>query len=165
VGPPSQAVFTVQDTGSGLATVKVIRHHNAKASISSFSPGTKSPVTTTFTKKVETAGGSAGVKAINEDGTKASCAGFFKTLRPLKVNSQGFTFRKSFDNLVIQNGSPGLTSVTVTVNGSSFSVALTPGETYTQTLTGLAGKNNKMVVEGFGKKASAVVAVWGSLRS
>ncbi len=164
VGPPSQAVFTVKDTGSGLASVKVIRHHDTTGSISSFTPGTKSPVMITFTKKVETAGGNAGVKATNEAGTSASCAGQFKTLKPSRVNSQGFTFRKSFNTLVIKNGSVGLKSVAVTLNGSTFTVVLTPGETFTQTLSGLTGSKNKMVVEGFGKgKTSAVVAVWGSL--
>ena len=166
VGPPSQLVFTAQDSVSGLSTVKVIKHHNSNGSVSSFSPGTTSPVTATFTKKKETAGGTGGIKATNTGNNSVSCVSQFKTVRPLKVNSQGFTFKKAFDNLVIQNGTKGLKSVDVTLNGgTTTTVTLTPGETYTQTLTGLTGPKNKLVVEGFGKGSkAAVVAVWGYLK-
>jgi hypothetical protein len=164
VGPPSQMVFTVQDTGSGLSTVKAARHHNSHYVISGFTPGTTSPVTVTFTKKTETAGGSAGVKATNGIGNSVFCVSQYKTVKPLRVNSQGFTFRKQFDMLVIQNGSPGLNSVQITLNGSTSTVTLTPGETYTQTLAVIKG-NNKMVVQGFGHgKQAAVAAVWGYLK-
>jgi hypothetical protein len=164
VGPPSQMVFTVQDTGSGLATVKAPRHRNSTYAISSFSPGTRSPVTVTFTKKIETAAGSAGVKATNEIGNSVFCVSQYKTVKPTRLNSQGFTFRKQFDTLVIQNGSPGLSSVQITLNGPTSTVSLTPGETYTQALSGLT-KDNKMVVEGFGhSKTAAVAAVWGYLK-
>jgi hypothetical protein len=157
-------VFTVQDTGSGLSTVTVVRHHNSTSTVSGFTPGTTSPVTVTFTKKTETAGGSTGVRATNGIGNSVFCVSQYKTVKPLKVNSQGFTFRKQFDNLVIQNGSPGLNSVQITLNGSTTTVALTPGETYTQTLTGLT-KNNKMVVQGFGPgRQAAVAALWGYLK-
>jgi hypothetical protein len=166
VGHPSQLVFTAQDSVSGLSTVKVIKHHNSTGSVSSFSPGTTSPVTATFTKKKETAGGTGGIKATNTGNNSVSCVGQFKTVKPLKVNTQGFTFKKSFDNLVIQNGTKGLKSVDVTLNGGpTTTVTLSPGETYTQTLTGLTTSKNKLVVEGFGKGTNAAVAaVWGYLK-
>ncbi len=169
--PDAQMSFTVQDSVSGVAAVKVIRHLNSIGSISSFSmgsissftPGTTSPVTATFTKKVQTAGSNAGVKAINEDGVGTSCGGQYKFLRRGRVGTQGFTFRRSYDDLMIQNGSKGLRSVSVTLNGSTFGVVLTAGESFTETLSGLS-KTNTMVVEGFGKaRTSAVVAVWGTL--
>ena len=165
VGPPSQVVFTVQDTGSGLATVKVTRHKNSSSVVSPFSSGSTSPVTVTFTKKTDSIGGTTGVKATNVDGKAVYCAGQYKTVKPLKANSQGFTFPKQFDNFVVQNGTPGLKSVQVTVNGPTSTVSLTPGESYSQTLSGLTGKFNKMVVEGFGKSKNAAVAVvWGYLK-
>jgi hypothetical protein len=163
VGAPSQLVFSVQDSVSGLSAVKVIRHQNSTSAISSFAPGTTSPVTVTFTKKVETSGGGGGVKATNEDDKSVSCVGQYKTVKRLGVNSQGFTFLKSLDNLVIQNGSPGLESVKLTLNGApTTTVTLTPGETYTRTLSGLS-KVNHLVVSGvgIGKRAAAVVALWG----
>jgi sugar lactone lactonase YvrE len=164
VGPPSQMVFTVQDTGSGLATVKAVRHRNSTSVIAPFSPGTTNPVTVTFTKKTETAGGTAGVKATNEIGKSVFCTSQYKTVKPLRVNSQGFTFKKRFNMLVIQNGTPRLTSVQITLNGTTSTVSLTPGETYKRTLSGLT-KSNKMVIEGFGRThAVAVAAVWGYLK-
>ena len=165
VGPPSQLVFTAQDATSGLSTITVIRHHNSTGSISSFSLGTTSPVTATFTKKTETAGGTGGIKATNTDGNSVSCAAQFKTVKPLRVNTQGFTFQKNLDNLVIQNGTKGLKSVQVTLNeGTTTTIALTPGEIYTQPLAGLT-KSNHLVVEGFGgTRQAAVVALWGYLK-
>jgi hypothetical protein len=157
-------VFTVQDTGSGLATVKAVRHRNSTSVIAPFSPGTTNPVTVTFTKKTETAGGTAGVKATNEIGKSVFCTSQYKTVKPLRVNSQGFTFKKRFNMLVIQNGTPRLTSVQITLNGTTSTVSLTPGETYKRTLSGLT-KSNKMVIEGFGRThAVAVAAVWGYLK-
>ncbi len=155
--------FTVQDLVSGLTEVKVIRHRNSVASISSITPGATSPVSATFTKKRQTVGSNAGVKATDGSGVSTSCAGQYKFLRPGRVSTQGFTFRGSYDNLVIQNGSKGLRSVTVTLDGSAFGVVLSPGETFTETLPGLSTKNT-MVVQGFGKpRRLAVVAVWGRL--
>ena len=95
VGPPSQLIFSVQDSVGGLAAVKVNRHQDSTWAISPFAPGTTSPVTVTFTRKVESVGGGGGVKATNEDGKSVSCEGQYKTVQRLAINSQGFTFLKS----------------------------------------------------------------------
>jgi hypothetical protein len=162
VGPPSGLVFTAQDATAGLASVDVTRHKDSTFSVSPFTPGTTGPVSATFTKKNEPVAGSAGIEATSESGNAVACAAQYKTLKPLKVNSQGFTFKGFENTLVIQNGTKGLKSVEVTLNGTTTTVSLTPGETYSQALSGLNKASNKMVVQGFGPgKSSAVVLVWG----
>ena len=49
-GPPKQATFTIQDTGSGLASIVVTRSDNADTPVPPFFPGTTSPITVTSTK-------------------------------------------------------------------------------------------------------------------
>ncbi len=161
VGPPSQEVFTTQDPVAGLASVKQIRDHNVMKTESGFSPGTTGPVTVTFTKVNEPIGGEAGFDATNTEGQSVKCLGQFKTVQPRRVNTQGFTIRDKFSTLVIQNGTPGLTSVSLTLNGApTTSVALTPGQTFSEPLTGPVP--NRLLVQGFGTGShSAVAAVWG----
>ena len=118
VGPPSQEVFTTQDPVAGLAKVHQIRDHNVTKTESGFSPGTTGPVTVTFTKVDEPIGGEAGFEATNTEGQSVKCLGQFKTVMPRRVNTQGFTIRDKFSTLVIQNGTPGLTSVSLTLNGA-----------------------------------------------
>jgi hypothetical protein len=161
VGPPSQEVFTTQDPVAGLASVHKIRDHNAIKTESGFSPGTTGPVTVTFTKVDEAIGSEAGIEATNTEGQGVKCLGQFKTVMPRRDNTQGFTIRDKFSTLVIQNGVPGLTSVRLTLNGApTTSVNLTPGQTFTEPLTGPVP--NRLVVQGLGTGShSAVAAVWG----
>jgi hypothetical protein len=161
VGPPSQEVFTTQDPVAGLASVHKIRDHNATKTESGFSPGTTGPVTVTFTKVDEAIGSEAGIEAINTEGQGVKCLGQFKTVEPRRVNTQGFTIRDKFSTLVIQNGVPGLTSVRLTLNGApTTSVNLTPGQTFSEPLTGPVP--NRLLVQGLGTGShSAVAAVWG----
>jgi hypothetical protein len=161
-GPPSALQFTAQDTGSGLATVKPKWHRNSTPNVASFTPGTTSPVTATFTKNVETKGGSASLTVTNESGSSIFCGAQFKTLGVARANSQGFAFSTFRNTLVIQNATSGLSSVTIDLNGSQSTVSLTPGEDYSQALPPASHGINHMVVEGFGASgASAVVTVWG----
>jgi hypothetical protein len=161
VGPPSQEVFTAQDPVAGLASVQKIRDHNATKTESGFSPGTTGPVTVTFTKVNEEIGSEAGIVATNTEGQSVKCLGQFKTVLPRRVNTQGFTIRDKFSTLVVQNGTPGLTSVSLTLNGgTTTSVSLTPGGTFAEPLTGPVP--NRLLVQGFGQGShSAVAAVWG----
>jgi hypothetical protein len=168
VGPPSQLIYTAQDSVAGLESIG-IRDHNSTNKVSGFTPGTTGVVTVTFTKRLETLGGRDGIVATNTDGQEVTCLGQWKTLRARHFNSQGFTFQGGFNNLVIQNDvppHPGLTAVHVTLNGApTVKINLTPGETYTKKLTGLS-RTNHMVVQGIGDVFHeavhrAVVVVWG----
>ena len=167
-GPPSQLQLTAQDTGSGMKKVAEPWHQNATVQVSPFTKGTTNPVTLTFTKQVETVGGSASVTATNVAGAKAYCVAFFKTVAPSRAYSQGFHFRASRNMLVIQNGAGalGLTSVGIVVDGTTIHATLTPGEQYQLSLTGLihsSPPSNTVVVEGHGPAGSSAVAVvWGS---
>ena len=49
-GPPAQVVFTIQDTGSGLAEVLVTRSDNALTAVPPFVPGTTNPVIVSSTR-------------------------------------------------------------------------------------------------------------------
>jgi hypothetical protein len=165
-GPPSQVVLSAQDTGSGLRKVTEPWHQNATVVVSPFTKGTTSPVTLTFTKQVETQGGSASVTATNMAGAKAYCVAFFKTVSPSRAYSQGFHFRSNRNVLVIQNAANGLTSVAIVVDGTTMHVSLTNGELYTLDMSSLLHSSppgNTVVIEGKGPSGSSAVAVvWGS---
>ncbi len=165
VGPPSQLVFTAQDATSGLSTITVIRHHNSTGSISSFSLGTTSPVTATFTKKTETAGGTGGIKATNTDGNSVSCRGPVQDGQTVAGEHPGFHVPKEprqprdperNERPQVGAGHPQ--------RGDDDHHRPDPGEIYTQPLAGLT-KSNHLVVEGFGgTRQAAVVALWGYLK-
>jgi hypothetical protein len=161
VGPPSQVVYTAQDPVDGLSSVVPIRDQNVTPAVSGFSPGTTGIVTVTFTKKIEFNGGESGILAINTQGRRVKCLGQFKTMAPRRTDTEGFTYRERFSNLVIQNGSPGLTAARLTLNGGTpDTIGLTPGELSTESLVGL--KPNRLVAQGIGvTKPHAVLVVWG----
>jgi hypothetical protein len=162
-GPPSQVQFTTQDTTSGLASVKTRWHTNAKVSIPHVTPGTTSPVTATFTKRQEAKGGNASILATNEAGSSVFCAGQFKTVDGGQVYAQGFVVSNLRDNLVLQNSTTGLSAASITVNGVTVHVDLTPGEQYQLSLSSMfhMGKNS-VTVDGTGPASDfAVVAIWG----
>jgi hypothetical protein len=162
VGPPSQVVYTAEDPVAGLSSVVPIRDQNVVATVSAFSPGTTGPVTVTFTKKHEGLGGESGLTATNTQGQRVKCLGQFKTVTPRRTDTQGFTYRLRFSNLVIQNGAQGLTGARLTLDAAApTDISLSPGETFTEPLMGPV-RPNRLLVQGFGVKVdTAVVLVWG----
>jgi YVTN family beta-propeller protein len=130
-GPPEQIQITMQDTGSGLASIQATESVNASVSIPGFSTGTTSPVVVTATKLNQSQGSEVGFTVTNVAGLSTSCdPADFKLSLDGSTESHVFTNLTSAEQYVrVIDGDPGLKSLTLIVNGSSFQVGLKYGET------------------------------------
>jgi hypothetical protein len=72
-GPPAQAVFTFQDTESGLAEILVTRSENADTVVPPFTVGTTDPVTVTSTKIDQTQPSRIEIRYTSLNGTVRIC--------------------------------------------------------------------------------------------
>jgi len=72
-GPPQQLTITVQDVGSGLASLVVTESANADTVVPPFSPGTTAPVIVTATKIDQTQTAVVRLVATDSDGNKQFC--------------------------------------------------------------------------------------------
>jgi hypothetical protein len=118
--------ITCQDTGSGLASIEVIQVRNFRVRIPSFTVGTTSPVVITATKVDNLLGSSIALNATDVAGN----ATLFdpvdlqidrKTGKPVRYTLTGIPRTES--QIAIYNGNPGLTTLTIKVNGTSLIVA------------------------------------------
>jgi hypothetical protein len=166
-GIPGSMQLTAQDPTSGIKSIVSPYHINASRTFSGFTAGTTNPVTAEFTQTTPGYGSSGSLAITNTAGEKTVCLGQFKyVISGARAGSTGFTFPQDRNFLVIQNGSAGLTSVEINVNGSThFKVTLTPNETYGQDLSAyLHGfpPLNTLVLTGEGPSGSSAEAVvWG----
>ena len=72
-GPPKQLQITVQDSGSGLASILVTKSQNADTVVPPFTPGTQSAVLITSTKIVQSAGSVVELVVTDMAGNKIVC--------------------------------------------------------------------------------------------
>ena len=72
-GPPQQVTITVQDVGSGLASLVVLKSTNADTVVPPFSPGTTAPVLVTATKIDQTQTAVIRLITTDEDGNTQYC--------------------------------------------------------------------------------------------
>jgi hypothetical protein len=72
-GPPTQAVFTFQDTTAGIASIVVTRSENADTVVPPFIPGTTTPITVTSTKIDQTQSARIEIQYTNSAGTLRTC--------------------------------------------------------------------------------------------
>lgn len=72
-GPPAQAIFTFQDTGSGTVAIVVTLSQNADTVVPPFIPGTTEPVTVTSTKIDQTQPARIGIHHTTGNGTVHIC--------------------------------------------------------------------------------------------
>jgi hypothetical protein len=126
-----------QDQTSGLGKLVSPYHVNAAPPTLNFTPGQTAPFTADFTQISGTDGSSGSLKIFNTTRQKTICLGQFKTmLGGGRADSVGFSFPQDRNWLVIQNGSPGLSSVQVTLNGVVIDQDLTLGNVpFTQDLS------------------------------
>ncbi|MFN2530965.1 MAG: hypothetical protein ABR555_06690 [Pyrinomonadaceae bacterium] len=71
-GPPPSGDITVQDTGIGLAAIRVVRNDNVQLSIPAFTPGTTSEVVVTGTL-IDSTNGSFEIESVDVAGNASSC--------------------------------------------------------------------------------------------
>lgn len=89
----AQIQVTLQDTGSGLATVSTTTS-NAVAAVAPFTSGTTSPVLVTATKTDLTKGASLGITATDVAGNSVTCDPFWPAKHATKTKASHASSRK-----------------------------------------------------------------------
>ena len=123
---------TFQDTASGLVQINVLKSQNLHVSVPKFLEGTRDPITVTWTKIVNGVNAIAEAEPFDGGGNFASCDPVLveierTTGKPSAVTLTGIPQAEHW--LTVSNGDPGITNLTVLVNGKHFQVAgLAPGE-------------------------------------
>lgn len=166
-GPPKQIQITVQDTGSGLASVQVIQSTNADTVVPPFSVGTTAPVVVTATKIDQTQGSQVGLTITDVAGNSTTC----DPIDALVVRDAGkpaattlTAVPQAEGTLTITNGPRGVSNLEVTVNGQTFKVTgLKDNEVRTLDISAAMrpGTNNTVAVTARGPKDATVgIMLW-----
>lgn len=160
-GPPKYIQATVQDSGSGLATI-VDTSSNATTVVPSFTDGSTSAQIITSTKIDPTQGSSLALTVTDKAGNVTRCDPIVPGLGH-RGSLSGVATRR-FVNLLaseakitILNGRPGLRSITVRVNGKLFTVKqLSAGQSRKINVASamLPGHKNTITVRTKGLRAS-----------
>jgi hypothetical protein len=158
--------FRVQDTGSGLASYKIVGYFQAVLAVDPFAVGTTQPVNvlaTALSKKKPLA---VTLDFFDVRGNKVTCdpIAVIVAREDDQPEDQTFTKVPQADRYVtIVNGDPGMRKVKLTVNGTKFKERdLAPGETRSFDIGSAMkpGDTNTITVTARGKKgASAFIMV------
>jgi hypothetical protein len=118
--------ITVRDSDSGLATINITAAQNATVSVPSFTTGTKDPVVITATKIDQTQSSTIVVQSIDRCGNVSeNDPTMVEVVREAgKPVSQTFVEIPKAENRVdVFNGDPGVTNLSINVNGKTFELA------------------------------------------
>lgn len=167
-GPPAQAVTTFQDTGSGLVSLVVTLSENADTVVPPFIPGTTEPVTVTATKIDQTQRARIEIQATDGAGNVAICDPIHLIVsrdnNKLTADTLSTDVPRAEDKVTIRNGEPGLSNLSILVNGVRFKVTglKKGGETTVDISSAMHDGNNNIVgFEAHGKKGSwAEIIIW-----
>lgn len=165
-GPPTQAIVTIQDTGSGLSSIVVTKSNNADTPVPPFTVGTTDPVTVTATKIDQTKSSQVSITVTDQAGNSVVCDPIQTMLVRDPNQQESQTFREvpqAESKISIMNGNPGLKTVEAWVNGAKFKVKdLKDGENAMIDIGGaLHAGNNVVTLKGKGKKGStADIMIW-----
>lgn len=165
-GPPARIEVTIQDTGSGLAEILVTRSENADTVVPPFTVGTNDPVILSSTKIDQTQRARVEARVTDLAGNVALCDPILVLVvrdnnTPAVQSHNDVPFIE--DTVTVTNGTPGLNSIEVVVNGTKFKVHLKDGEEKTLDISSalVPGDNNVVTLRGLGKKGgSANVMIW-----
>jgi len=171
-GPPKQIQITAQDAGSGMQSIVVNTSTNATTVVPPFTTGTTSGIVVTSTKLNQSASAVIGLTATDVCGNSTIfdpldvSLGEARGIQSLTETSRSVTASGISDvehYVMIQNGNPGVKSVTVTVNGKRFEIAnLKNGETRRGIDIGSAmtkGEPNTVQFRSKGKLGAGAIAV------
>lgn len=164
-GPPMEIDSTVQDTGTGLSEVSVLRAENVTVDIPPFTPGTTGPVVVTATK-VDPAK-PARVDLLCMDNSCNDATG--DPIVNLTLRERGKPVEEVFSGIpqeegkvTLVNGNPGVTNLLVTVNQARFRVAALRGnETRTLDVSQamIEGERNTITLTASGKPGGEVTVL------
>jgi uncharacterized Ntn-hydrolase superfamily protein len=160
-GPPVQALLTVQDTGSGIASIVVTVATNTTVTFKMPAKGYTGTVVVTATKINQNAGSTVGLKVTDVCGNVTSFDPVDVTVNPDKHET--VTVTVAGDESLVQIVNDGLEAMRITVNGHQMDIRLTEHETRIVNIARamVPGPNNKVVFEGWGRAGGhAVVTVY-----
>lgn len=125
--------ISVQDSGLGLMLVGVTSAVNASVSLPTVSPGMTSPILVTATKLDQSQPAEVGLAVADANGNVTVCDPVVADLdagpRGLPVHAVLPAVPAAEHRLTVLNGSPGIRTLVVTVNGHPVrALALRPGE-------------------------------------
>ena len=165
-GPPTQAITTIQDGGSGLASIVVTQSDNADTPVPPFTVGTTQPVVVTATKINQSQSAHVTIQATDGAGNVAIC----DPILLLFARGSGqppkdvlVDVARTENKVTIHNGRPGFASLELRVNGVKYKVTgLRKGETRTVDISKLMTLDkNTISLLGRGPAESwAEVTVW-----
>jgi serine protease len=152
--------ISIQDTGSGLASIQTLAATNATVNIPGFTTGTTNPVVVTATKMDNSISSSVSLQASDVAGnttTPPACDPIM--LEEIRSTGQPVSHTltdipEEENKVTVLNGNPGVTSLEINVNGKRFTVAgLSDGQEKTIDVSSVMveGNNNTITVTAFGK--------------
>jgi len=164
-GPPKQIQITVQDSDGGLKSVVVTESNNASTPVPPFTVGTTSPVLVTATKIDQSQGAQVALQVTDMAGNVTNCDPVFTDIirdagHPTITAASGIA---QSEHLVhIYNGDPGLTHLTILVNGIRMVERdLVPNEQRTVDIGAALqpGSNNTVTIIARGKQRGEATIV------
>lgn len=115
--------ITVQDGDSGLQTINILAAENVTVNVPSFTPGTKNPVVITATKVDQSQSSNVVVQSIDVCGNINDPVMIEVVREAGKPETQVLVNIPRAENRVdIFNGDPGLTNLSISVNGKNFEI-------------------------------------------
>jgi hypothetical protein len=155
---------TTRDTQSGLDSIIVTAAVNLTAVVPPFTPGTTSDVVVTATKVNPSLGSRLELAVIDVAGNVTRCDPVDVTVgreagKPVSTTLTGIPATEHW--IEVHNGTPGLTSLSVRVNGRNWQVAgLGSGETRTLDVAqAMQGSNNTVVLTPTGRPGGSAWVV------
>jgi len=169
-GPPARIEVTIQDTGSGIAEILVTRSENADTVVPPFTVGTTDPIILTATKIDQSLRARVEARVTDLAGNVALCDPILLML----VRENGSSLTDSMtdvprveDKVTITNGSPGVATLEVEVNGKKFKASgLKNAEERTLDISSamVPGDNNTVRFKVTGKPGTtANVMIWDGI--
>ncbi|HVA92868.1 MAG TPA: Ig-like domain-containing protein [Chloroflexota bacterium] len=157
-GPPKQIQITVQDSDGGLKSVVVTESNNATMNVPTFTPGATVPVIVTATKIDQTLGAQVALQVTDMAGNVTNCDPVLSDIirdehQPSTVTA--YNIAQSEHLVHIYNDVPGLTHLTIRVNGvRMLERDLEPGEVRVVDISAALqpGTNNRVTLVARGKQ-------------
>lgn len=125
-GPPARIESTIKDVGTGLAEIVVTKSENADTVVPPFTVGTNDPVVLSATKIDQTQKARIEARVTDLAGNVRICDPILLLLirdkSTLALASQSDVPRAE-DHVTVTNGSPGIATFEIQVNGRKFKVS------------------------------------------
>lgn len=166
-GPPARLEVTIKDVGTGLAEILVTKSENADTVVPPFTVGTNDPVVLSATKIDQTQRARVEARVTDLAGNVRICDPIL--LLVVRENGQSTTdsmtdVPRAEDKVTITNGTPGVATLEVQVNGKKFKASgLKDGEEVTLDVSSamVPGDNNTVSFKATGKPGgTANVMIW-----